>query len=668
MATPATAPAVAPAASAAAPAPKTSVLGGASLYVGDLAPEVTETKLFEVFNQVGPVASIRVCRDAITRRSLGYAYVNFHSVVDAERALDTLNNVPIKGRPCRIMWSQRDPSIRKSGVGNIFIKNLDTSIDHKQLNDTFSMFGNILSCKVALDEAGNSKGYGFVHFESSESADKAIAKLNGMQIGSLKVYVGRFIPKKDWQRQKENSWTNVFAKNLPFNFTDQQLMDLFKEFGTITSAVVMKAPEAPSKKPAEEPKEGEEKKENGETKADDSARTSFGFINFKNHEDARRAVESVNGKAIEGREVYCGRAQKKAERQNELRRKFEQLKMERMTKYQGINLYIKNLEDDVTEERLRKEFGQYGKIKSVKIMEEKGISRGFGFVCFTTPEEAQRAMAEMNGRILPGCSKPLYVNLHEPQELRRQKLAAQYAARAKGVRPAGPMAGPLPGQQVVPGAGVPPYGGAAPVFYPQGPVPGQGFVGYPPNMMPRGAARWGPAPAGQPGAPSGQQPFPGQQMPPGAVPANYMPQMAQRGPGPQRGGRGGPQGQPQGQGQRGGRGPQQQRREGQQPEQPAAPAQTSAPAHHAAIPQPAKLTVQQIQQFPPEQQKMLVGEQLYYLILNKEPERSGKITGMLLDAYPDQLLSLLEHEDALNEKIAEAVKVLDEVQKKAEAQ
>lgn len=66
--------------------------------------------------------------------------------------------------------------------------------------------------------------------------------------------------------------------------------------------------------------------------------------------------------------MYVGRAQKKAERQQELRRKFEQLKVERLSRYQGVNLYVKNLDDSIDDERLRKEFAPFGNITSAKVI------------------------------------------------------------------------------------------------------------------------------------------------------------------------------------------------------------------------------------------------------------------------------------------------------------
>lgn len=62
--------------------------------------------------------------------------------------MDDLNHTALDGRCIRVMRSHRDPSLRKAGKGNVFIKNLDESITDRELHDTFLPFGEILSCKV----------------------------------------------------------------------------------------------------------------------------------------------------------------------------------------------------------------------------------------------------------------------------------------------------------------------------------------------------------------------------------------------------------------------------------------------------------------------------------------------------------------------------------------
>ncbi|XP_006869373.1 PREDICTED: polyadenylate-binding protein 1-like isoform X2 [Chrysochloris asiatica] len=380
----------------------------ASLYVGDLRPDVTEAMLYEKFSPAGPILSIRICRDMVTRRSLGYAYVNFQQPADAERALDTMNFDVIKGKPVRIMWSQRDPSLSKSGVGNIFIKNLDKSIDNKALYDTFYAFGNILSCKVVCDENG-SKGYGFVHFETQEAAERAIEKVNGMFLNDRKVFVARFKSRNVREAElgaRAKEFTNVYIKNFGEDMDDELLKNVFGKFGPALSVKVMTD-------------------ESGKSKG-------FGFVSFERHEDAQKAVDEMNGKELNGKQIYVGRAQKKVERQTELNRKFEQMKQDRITRYQDANLYVKNLDDGINDERLRKEFSPFGTITSAKVMMEGGHSKGFGFVCFSSPEEATKAVIELNGRIV--ATKPLYVALAQRKEERQAHLTNQYMQRMASVR------------------------------------------------------------------------------------------------------------------------------------------------------------------------------------------------------------------------------------------
>lgn len=64
------------------------------------------------------------------------------------------------------------------------------------LHDTFAAFGAVLSCKVATDERGRSKGYGFVHYDTADAAESAIKAVDGMLLNDKKVYVGHHVSKK----------------------------------------------------------------------------------------------------------------------------------------------------------------------------------------------------------------------------------------------------------------------------------------------------------------------------------------------------------------------------------------------------------------------------------------------------------------------------------------
>jgi len=88
-------------------------------------------------------------------------------------------------------------------------------------------------------------------------------------------------------------------------------------------------------------------------------------------------VEGLSGKDWNGQKLYAARAQKRAERQMDLKSQFEKRKIERINRYQGVNLYVNNLDDTIDDAHLREQFSVYGTITSAKVMtDDKYNSKG----------------------------------------------------------------------------------------------------------------------------------------------------------------------------------------------------------------------------------------------------------------------------------------------------
>jgi polyadenylate-binding protein len=158
----------------------------------------------------------------------------------------------------------------------------------------------------------------------------------------------------------------------------------------------------------------------------------FGFVSFDDSEMAENAVKQLNGKQMpNGKSLYVNRAQKKTERQEKLRQKFEKLNSKRLDDLKEVNLYVKNLDNSIDDQRLLQEFSTFGTITSAKVMtDSENRSKGFGFVCFSKPEEAKKAFNEMNNRTI--VKKPLYVAIAQRKEDRKVYLKSQLMQRMGG--------------------------------------------------------------------------------------------------------------------------------------------------------------------------------------------------------------------------------------------
>lgn len=177
----------------------------ATCYLGNLDERVTEDILWELMTQCGPVVNVHMPKDKISGRHLNYGFVEFRTEDDAEYAIKIMNMIKLYTKAIKINKAAQDKKQLDVGA-NLFIGNLDPEVDEKLLYDTFSAFGGILTTpKVMRDpETGVSKGYGFLSFDSFESADMSIECMNGQYLCNRPVVV-QYAFKKDTPGERHGS-------------------------------------------------------------------------------------------------------------------------------------------------------------------------------------------------------------------------------------------------------------------------------------------------------------------------------------------------------------------------------------------------------------------------------------------------------------------------------
>ena len=127
---------------------------------------------------------------------------------------------------------------------------------------------------MSTDNVGTSLGHGFVHFETQESADKAVDDMEGKDLHGLPMSCGKFERKETKMQELDKSFTNCYVKHLNKDLTDEQVEAFCGKHGTVESLKVVR---------------------------DDSGSSrGYAFVNFTEHEAAQGFVEACNETEQEG--------------------------------------------------------------------------------------------------------------------------------------------------------------------------------------------------------------------------------------------------------------------------------------------------------------------------------------------------------------------------------
>ncbi|XP_010462311.1 PREDICTED: oligouridylate-binding protein 1A-like, partial [Camelina sativa] len=275
------------------------------------------------------------------------------------------------------------PGFDPSTCRSVYAGNIHTQVTEALLQEIFAGAGPIESCKLIRKDKSS---YGFVHYFDRRFAAMAIMTLNGRHIFGQPMKV-------NWayatgQREDTSSHFNIFVGDLSPEVTDAALFDSFAAFNSCSDARVMW-----------DQKTGRSR--------------GFGFVSFRNQQDAQTAINEMNGKWLSSRQIRCNWATKGAtfgedkhssdgksvvELTNGSSEDGRELANEDAPENnpQYTTVYVGNLSPEVTQLDLHRLFYALGAgvIEEVRVQRDKG----FGFVRYNTHEEAALAIQMGNAQ------------------------------------------------------------------------------------------------------------------------------------------------------------------------------------------------------------------------------------------------------------------------------
>ena len=327
--------------------------------------------------------------------------VLFKNNESADKCRKEMNLKKLWNKSVRIMWEESNTSLRYNIKNNIFIRGIPKTTTPREVYEYFMQFGDIFSCKVPEDEQGKHKGYGYITYYSNEDAEKALKETKGKKIfDSLNVEIEHFQKKNERiiNNNNENNNHKIYINNLPEKYTIAELNSLCKEYGNVLNANIFS----------------------------DRIGQKFGIVEFTNENEAKDAMSKLNEKIIEKDDKKNKLSVQIYQTQFEHKQFLLNQSMKMKETKAKCNLYIKNIPLTAKEEDLEKVFSKYGEITSIRIQKDKIenkdnkdkielVSKGFGFISFDKPEEAKKALEEMDQKFLPGFegwNKPLDIDYH----------------------------------------------------------------------------------------------------------------------------------------------------------------------------------------------------------------------------------------------------------------